>query len=178
MYRLVLKSLVLTLLFSVCFAVRGISAEPSSPEVDINSLRLRELSGFEFSQQSIENKKVVIYFWSIYCRGCIKAMDELENLRSELAKDGVELLTVHLFETEVAKISSTADRMGIRLPILLARNALHRDLEIRLLPTSLVFDSDHRLVSRIEGVSDKESLRLNIVGKLNDLQSVAAAKRN
>lgn len=142
--------------------------EESQPRIDLSlsSLSLTNLTGGKVDEQDLENKKVVIYFWSIYCRGCVGAFEELETLRSDLAKENAELLTVHLFEPNTEKLIQAARRIGVTLPILLAPKKIRDLFAIRLLPTSLVFDSKHQLVARFEGKYNDKDVRLSILNKV------------
>jgi len=163
--------------FLLLFTASLSLAEQVTDEISFGNFKLRDLQGAELANTELRRKKVVLYFWSIYCRGCVSALAELDALRKDLAEEDVELLTIHMFEADVAIISEKVRGLGLDLPILLAPDTTLKSLSIRLLPTSLVFDEEHKLVSRIEGVSDKESLRLNIVAKLNEARSVASAKQ-
>jgi thiol-disulfide isomerase/thioredoxin len=146
-----------------------VPVEESEPTIDLSfsSLSLTNLSGAAVDSDELENKKVVIYFWSIYCRGCVGAFEELETLRSDLAKENAELLTVHLFEPNTEKLISAVRRIGISLPILLAPKKIRELFAIRLLPTSLVFDRKHQLVARFEGKYNDSDVRLSILNKVS-----------
>lgn len=136
-------------------------------ELQLGSLELQGLGGQSLEAKGYKQKKVVLYFWSVYCHACVDTMQELQQIRDDLSKKDVELLTVHLFEPDSEKIAQTVRNLGITLPIVLAPKAIRDLFSVKVLPTSLIFDADHKLVARFEGDLDREGLRLSLFGKVS-----------
>lgn len=138
--------------------------EPDMPavELELGKLSLESVSSEDFSAGDYKKKRVMLYFWSIYCRGCVGALDTLESMRSELAAANTELLTVHLFEPRKDKLLDSLAKFGVSLPIVMAPKSVRDLFSINVLPTTLVFDEEHQLVARFEGEVDEEGLRLRL----------------
>lgn len=145
-------------------------------EVELGHLSLEGVNGQDFSATDHKKKRVALYFWSVYCRGCVGAIDQLESMREDLAKNNTELYTVHLFEPRKDKLTSLLTKLGVSLPIVMAPKQVRDLFSIRILPTTLVFDEDHRLVTRIEGEVDEEGLRLRLFRKVEEVEDEAEAE--
>ena len=146
-------------------------APTPSVELELGKLSLENVDGESFNAERYNSKKVVLYFWSIYCRGCIGPVKELELLRDELAKKNVELLTIHLFEPDKATVAARLAKLGFSLPIMLAPKKVRDLFSVRVLPTSLIFDEKHKLVGRLEGEFEKEGLRVSLFKKVSPKES-------
>jgi thiol-disulfide isomerase/thioredoxin len=141
---------------------------PESPRVnlELGSIEFKNLSGDAFSSDSVGDKKVVLFFWSLHCRGCVSMLKDLEDIQEESGANDFELLTVHLFEPQESKIREYVSELGVSLPILLAPKSLREIFSVRLLPASLVFDKDRKLIARFDGELTKDDLKLTLTGKL------------
>jgi thiol-disulfide isomerase/thioredoxin len=133
-------------------------------DLQFAALELRNLKGEELREFPTRGKKLVLYFWSIYCHSCVDAIKDLEAIRSDLGDKNVELLTVHLFEPSTDKLLARVQQLGISVPVLIAPKEIRDRFSIRLLPTSLVFDGESKLIARFEGELDEAGLRDSLMG--------------
>ncbi len=101
-----------------------------------------------------KDKKVVLYFWSIYCASCKPVLKDLEQVRRALDAQNAELIAVHLFEDEFRKVQQTLRRFNVALPVVMASNEIRDRYEVRMLPTYLVLDEQHRPLTKFEGNVD------------------------
>lgn len=130
-----------------------------NPNLRLSELALKDIQGVDFSADSLADKRVVVYFWSIYCRSCVPTVKELQKLKAEFSRRNVELLTVHLFGPSDDKLNDAVANLGLTLPVLRGTKAAQDQFSIRTLPTSLVFGKDHRLIRRLDGMSSTRQLR-------------------
>jgi thiol-disulfide isomerase/thioredoxin len=136
-------------------------------ELELGSLALKDLDGDELKSTDIADKKVMLFFWSLHCRGCVSMLKEMQSMQEELEDSNVEVLTIHLFEPKQQTISDFVEKLGLNLPILLAPKSVRELFSVRLLPTSLVFDKNRRLVARFDGELSKDELKLTLTGRVN-----------
>ena len=144
--------------------------EPAAPEpkpsfeLQSGLLEMNDLTGAPLMSAKPGSKRTVLYFWSVYCRSCVPGVRKLEEMREAFASNDIELMTVHLFETDINKFFARFARLGLSVPVFLAPDAVRDLFSIRLLPTTLVFDGNRRLISRVDGKLDSEGLRLELMG--------------
>ncbi len=139
-------------------------------EVQLGSVEFTNLQGNQVTKDDLGEKKVVLYFWSVYCHGCIDGLRELEDLRDEFARANTELMTVHLFEPKTERLVGLLDKMGLSLSTFLVPQSIRDIWSIRLLPTTLVFDSSHKLTKRFDG-ENSDDFRFELLGMLTKYTS-------
>jgi thiol-disulfide isomerase/thioredoxin len=74
-------------------------------------------------------KVLVVNFWATWCPPCVEEMPDLQRVRDAYAERGVEIIGVGIDSAQ--KIREFRDRLGIRLPLLVAGaggSALAREL--------------------------------------------------
>lgn len=144
-------------------------------EVQLGSLELTSLDGNEFEAGRASEKKVVLYFWSIYCRSCVDTLSELEAAKDAFKQADVEVLTLHLFEDRSEVVSAFLERIGFTLQTFLVPKAVRDLFSVKVLPTSLVFDDDGNLLARFDGMADSDGLRLSVLRRTEAETPVDAA---
>jgi thiol-disulfide isomerase/thioredoxin len=130
--------------------------------VDFDALALRDLKGIPLEATDYKNKKVVVFFWSIYCASCVDSLKELAELEHELAGQNTKLLAIHLFEPETRKINRAVAKLGLSLPVMQGAQEIRDLYAVRMLPTSFVIDENGKLITRFEGKIDLQALRTSI----------------
>ena len=130
--------------------------------MQLGSLRYLDETGSPLNTEQFASKRVVVYFWSIYCRGCIAPARELQQMREALRESDIEVVSVHLFESDRARIISRLAQLSLGLPVLFGPNEIRDLFSVKVLPTTIVFDDTHRMVARFDGGFDKESLSLTV----------------
>ncbi|MCB0360907.1 MAG: TlpA family protein disulfide reductase [Bdellovibrionales bacterium] len=143
--------------------------EPQTPrglEVQLGSLEFTDLSGSPWTPTEPSPRQVVLYFWSLHCHGCVDTLRELQRLRAEFAARNVDFLSVHLFEPNPARVRSFLEMVGLNLETVLGSSGIREALDIRVLPTSLIFDAEGKLASRIDGMDGSDTLEISVFGRL------------
>lgn len=140
---------------------------PTEPSEDIFGLELASLEYLDEQAGSLDtgelkSKKVLVYFWSVYCRGCIAPLRELEGLRSTLRDSGIELVSVHLFESDKVYLMNRLAQLSLGLPVLFGANEIRDSFSVRVLPTALAYDEQHRQIARFDGGFDLDKISLKL----------------
>jgi len=115
-----------------------------------------------------KGKKVVLYFWSIYCRDCVDKIQELQKLKAEFSKQNTMLIPIHLFESNEETLSSTLAKLGVSLPVYLAPESIRQLFSINLLPSALVLDESKEMVARFDGELNEERLEVKLMDTISE----------
>ena len=100
---------------------------------------------------------VVLNFWASWCAPCVEEMPELERFWQE-HKESVALIGVAVSTPELA-VSGFLHRVGVKYPIATDEDgALTRKYSVRLLPTTVVVNSDGDELVNHSGVITKDQL--------------------
>ena len=140
-------------------------------QVELGSLSYADKEGVSLNQEDYKSKKVLVYFWSIYCRGCIQPMKELETVQSALKDSGIEVITVHLFESDKARLINRLAQMSLGLPVLFGANEIRDLFAVKVLPTALAFDDKHRIIARFDGGFDANGVSLKLTQSVENAAS-------
>ena len=113
----------------------------------------------ENSAQLGQQWKIVNY-WSLWCGPCRIEIPELNLLSKELNHSEVVLVGVNFDEDPRDKTLKIAKRMGIEFPTLELDEVRSLQLEApSVLPTTYVLDPNNKVVAKLIGAQDRDSLK-------------------
>lgn len=131
-----------TLLLSAC------SQAPDYTDSNGNSARFSDHHG----------KWLIINYWAIWCKPCIKEIPELNHLAAENPQKLV-LLGVDFDGSQGEKLQDSIEKLAIDFPVLLLDPAPLLGYEVpKVLPTTLIFDPRGKLTHTLLGPQTADSL--------------------
>jgi thiol-disulfide isomerase/thioredoxin len=108
----------------------------------------------------------VVDFWATWCKPCIRAMPELNEMYNEYKDKGVGLNGINIDSPRnIAKVSPFTGSMGIEYPVLLDPDQkLMSDFNIVAVPTLIILDSEANVIFQHTGYNpgDQSTLRNKI----------------
>ncbi len=106
----------------------------------------------------------IVNYWSVTCAPCRLEIPELNLLNESLSSDDVIVLGVNFDEHEPAKTRQIARRMGIEFTTLEQAEveALHLVAPF-VLPTTYILSPDNKVMARLVGAQDRESLTAKLI---------------
>jgi thiol-disulfide isomerase/thioredoxin len=153
------------------------SNSEATDRVALDGLRLPDLEGRSVALASYLGKgPVVLDFWATWCKPCLAALPELQQLYTDLAPRGLQLVGINEDgQRNAAKVKPFAKTQGMTFPVLLD---LNREAQTRLnalvLPTTLLLDAEGRVVHTSFGYRPGEIAALR--AKIEALLDGAPAK--
>jgi hypothetical protein len=136
----------------------SIPVDSSTFAAVFSNISYADQDGKDFEISNLSNKKVLVYVWSIYCRSCVESLRSLQSRREELSKQGIELITVHLFETDRTRLNARLAQLQLGVPILFGTTEIRDALSVTVLPTALLYDEERAPIARFEGDFDPAQL--------------------
>jgi len=113
-------------------------------------------SGGTFDSADVLGSVLVVNFWYASCPPCRAEAKDLESLSQEFAADGVQFVGVNVRD-EAGTAQSFADTFGVTYPSILdnatadVQLAFSNSIQPNAVPTTLVLDTEGRVVARILG---------------------------
>lgn len=140
---------------------------PEVGKVSLVGLRLQDLAGNSVALDSYLGKgPVVLDFWATWCKPCLAALPELNVLYADLQPRGVELVGINEDGVRnAAQVKPFVRTKGIKFPVLMDTNReAQTRLNVQVLPTTLLLDSEGRVVHTSFGYrpGEIEQLRARI----------------
>lgn len=141
--------------------------------VDLTGLRLPDLDGTPVALTSLLGKgPIVLDFWATWCKPCLAALPELNELHAELASRGLQVIGINEDgQRNAAKVKPFVKTHAFAFPVLLDLNRETQSrLNVAVLPTTLLLDAQGKVVHTIFGFRQGEiaALRDKIEPLLGD----------
>jgi cytochrome c biogenesis protein CcmG/thiol:disulfide interchange protein DsbE len=145
-----MKQLLLLLLLLALAGARGASAEPAAvadfeaPMAGGGKVRLHDL---------LAKGPVLIDFWALWCKPCLKELPELDRLHRTYADRGFTVLAVNGDSpADVARVLPFVRSRDYAFPVVTDLDGrLRRRFQVNALPTAILLDSDGRIAWTNQG---------------------------
>ena len=128
-----------------------------NPAKKINFFDLETLDGkkVEVADKLIKKKLILVNFWATWCPPCIKEIPDLLNLKKKFEKD-IEIIfvSVDANPTKVIPKFLKKNELDNFETYIDKKLNLTKELEVKVMPTTLVISKGPYELSRVEGYID------------------------
>jgi thiol-disulfide isomerase/thioredoxin len=134
------------------------TAAPVVPE-----LVVRDVAGEEVSLHALlANGPVLLNFWALWCKPCLKELPELVKLQAEYASRGFSLVLVNGDSpSDVARVAPFVRARKIPGPVITdVDGALRRRFQANAFPTSILLDRTGRTAWSSQGYRPGDEVKL------------------
>ncbi|MCP4536908.1 MAG: TlpA family protein disulfide reductase [Chloroflexi bacterium] len=138
-----LSGLVFVLLFATIWSGCGFDpAVVSGPAPDFT---LNSLNGDAITLSNLKDQIVVLDFWATWCRPCVDAMPELEQLHKQYTAQGVVVLAINVEESR-ADVAEFMAENGYTLTVLLDADGRITDAYgVKGIPHTVIVDREREM---------------------------------
>jgi thiol-disulfide isomerase/thioredoxin len=132
---------------------------PASPPQPAPELSFTDLDGKLAKLADFKGKLVVLNLWATWCNPCLEEMPSLEQLQVNLP-DQLVVLAVSEDRGGAAVVRPFLDKLGLKkVKIYLdPKSDVGHAFEARGLPTSIVVGGDGKVLGKVEGAADWDSV--------------------
>lgn len=149
-------------------AARGADSAPPAPRFQLRSVTGETLD----LDRLLAQGPVLLDFWATWCKPCLGALPELEDLHGRFAPHGLTVIGVSVDgPRNFPRVRPFARRLGLSFPIALDEDGrLQQDYQVRLVPTSVLISPAGRVVHVAQGwrPGETEALERAVVALLAD----------
>ncbi len=160
MSRLVVSAALLVVLAGV--GVGWQSLTPSGPVPARDRARpftVRTLDGRTLRLSELRGRPVIVDFWATWCAPCRASMPLLNRMQDRFASRGLIVLGLSVDDVPSQDVRGFVQRLRVRFPIGMASESVIDDYgPIRSIPTTIFIDRHGRIVRRVVGYVDHETL--------------------
>ncbi len=142
----------------------------------VSAFDLKDTDGKTHKLTTLKGKWVVVNFWATWCAPCIKEIPDIAEFANEQAKLGDHTRVIGIAidweetgkrDVDAAKLKRVAKKIGHTYPLVLADDATEKTFgRIKGMPTTLVYNTEGKLVYNKTGVVTKELLARVLKGEL------------
>jgi peroxiredoxin len=137
---------------------------------------VRDAGNAKHSLDKFCGKTVLLAFWGVDCPHCLKRFSALEQLVTQYRNRGLIVLPICADETDPAQATTVARRHVQNLTVFADPSAMMpRRFDVQVLPTTVLIDTQGRLLGRAEGVIDWSSSA--VADLLNEILEPGASSR-
>lgn len=158
--------------YNILFAVRHDSDAAISPLVGraapVFALPVLDTSATR-SLASSQGKVTLIDFWSTGCGPCKRELPSIAALRTELAGESFELLSVNVdvdAPGRASQIRQVLAQAGAQLPVLLDDGSASAQYSVSRIPMKVLVNRAGRVAKVYVGTTDEDQLRAQIAAEL------------
>ncbi len=103
-----------------------------------------------------KGKLVILNFWAIWCAPCKKEMPSLDSLKSNKSLDNLEIFPINIGKDNLKKSQKFYSELDIKNLEIYFDNpiTLTKELSLRGVPTTIIFDRKGKEFARIIGSID------------------------
>jgi peroxiredoxin len=125
--------------------------------------RIKSLDGEVLELDTLRRRgPVLLDFWATWCKPCLQAIPELQNIHADLAPRGLTIVGISADSPRsLAKVRPFVKRMGITYPVTLDEDGgLQQKYQVRALPTTVLVDTTGAIVHVGQGFRPGEGDKL------------------
>jgi thiol-disulfide isomerase/thioredoxin len=126
-------------------------------------------AGVAVNLSQYRGKPVLVNYWASWCPPCWAEMAQLEDIYLDYHDRGLEIVAVNFGESDLA-ISNFLQRQAKTLTFTIAADPdtkISREIGVRAVPTTLLFDSEGKMVKKYLGLFGFDANRVR--NDLNEL---------
>jgi thiol-disulfide isomerase/thioredoxin len=120
---------------------------------------VKNLDGKLIRSTELKGRPMVLDFWATWCGPCRASMPHLDAVHERYRQRGLVVLGLSVDETSPTTVKRFTQKLGVRFPIAMAdERTLDEYGPIRSIPTTFFISRDGRVVRRVVGYLDPETL--------------------
>lgn len=154
-----------SVLFFISVTIIVFSQESGKTLTKLPSIDVKTPDGKTFNTSNISNdgKPVVLSFWALWCKPCIKELTAISELYDEWQEEtGVKLIAVSIDDSRSSSnVLPTANGKGWTFDLLLDENGtLKRAMNVNLIPHTFVINGKGEIVWQHTSYTEGQELEL------------------
>ena len=126
------------------------------------------INGKKISMTDLRGKPVLINFWATDCPSCIQEISALKNLYAQYHSQGLEMIGITMYYDIPNHVVEMVKRKQISYPVSLDLKGKYAKIfgNIELTPTTLLLNTEGRIISTTTGLLDVVAMEATIKGLL------------
>jgi thiol-disulfide isomerase/thioredoxin len=120
---------------------------------------VRTLDGHTLRLDELRGRPVILDFWATWCAPCRASMPHLSAMQLRYGTRGLVIVGLSVDDGPPQVVRRFAERLRLRFPVAMASEGMLDDYgPIRSIPTTIFIDRRGRIVRRVSGYVDEETL--------------------
>ena len=151
------RKFIIPVAIACLLAILGFSLtqKPVAPDVTFTTI-----DGKKISMSSLKGKMVLVNFWATNCPGCIAEMPKLIETYNQYHNEGFELVAVAMSYDPPSQVLNYTQKKALPFPVMHDGfgEMAEKFNEVALTPTTYIVDKQGRVIRKVIGELDFDSL--------------------
>ncbi len=123
------------------------------------AFKLKDLAGKEVQLSDFVGKALIVVFWGTFSRPCEEQLKVLNELQQQYAEKPFAVVGINIDDKGAKPVQAFAEKNKLNFPILVADYQVIQDFGgLTSIPTLFVIETNHNIIQRYEGVTEKAKL--------------------
>jgi thiol-disulfide isomerase/thioredoxin len=132
---------------------------PRAPRGTAPPFAVRTLDGRTLRLDELRGRPVILDFWATWCAPCKVSMPQLSAMQARYGTRGLVIVGLSVDDGPPQAVRRFTERRQLRFPMAMASEAMLDDYgPVRSIPTTIFIDRRGRIVRRVVGYVDAETL--------------------
>jgi thiol-disulfide isomerase/thioredoxin len=130
-----------------------------APRDAARAFTVHTLDGRTLRLADLQGRPVILDFWATWCAPCRASMPLLSSMQNRFGSRGLVVVGLSVDDQGPDVVRHFAERLRVRFPVAMADEEILDDYgPIRSIPTTIFIDRRGRIVRRVVGYVDGETL--------------------
>jgi len=173
-----MKNLACIVLFLFCVnIIVGQNTEKKLPRLPSVNVKTTDNKTFNTSQISNNGKPVIVSFWALWCKPCMKELTAISEVYEDWQTEtGVKLIAVSIDDSRSSSnVLPTVNGKGWTFDVLLDPNGdFKRAMNVNMIPHTFIINGNGEIVWQHTSFSEGSELKLiELIRKLNKGEDIS-----
>ncbi len=153
-----MKKILITIFIVTTFALIGCDKKKAPTQIIATDLPIIDETAFQKLKEENRDKLIIINFFASWCPPCKAETPDFVSVYNEYKNKNFLIIGVSIDSKKQDAIDFVND-YGISFPVYLADPSFQRKYGVSKVPTSFIYKKDGQLLSIVEGMISKSTLK-------------------
>ena len=117
----------------------------------------KDAKGTPITLASYKGKVVLLNFWATWCHGCVQEMPWFMEFQDKYKSDGLSVIGVSMDDDGWKSVTPFVQEKKVNYAIVIGDKKLGDEFGLAAMPMTLLIDRAGNIVSKYEGVVDRDA---------------------
>jgi peroxiredoxin len=170
------------IIFSAAYliAVSGppLSAQSEPSKKPAPNFTLNDPKGSPVRLSDYKGKVVLLNFWATWCHGCVQEMPWFMEFQDKYRDKGLAVIGVSTDDDGWKSVTPFVREKKVNYVVLIDDKKVSAEFGLAAMPMTVLIDRDGNIVSKHEGVVDRDAFEKKILSLLKEKGATRAAASN
>ena len=155
-------------------SIAGPNAASDTPRKPAPPFTLNDSKGIPASLADYKGKVVLLNFWATWCHGCVQEMPWFMEFQEKYRGKGLAVIGLSMDEDGWKSVTPFVEEKKVNYSVFIANQKLADRFGLAAMPMTILIDRRGNIVTRYQGVVDRDACEKQIRALLEEKTTSAA----